>query len=130
MGWMMRVHFLVGAVLRFFLFATTSRQALGPPQPPVQWVPGAFTPQVKQLGCEGDHSPPSSAKVKNAWSFTSTLQYVFMVWCCIKHRDNFTSTLPDCINFLFISFSVACSTLECIYAFEHHLMSEMLTSLY
>jgi len=23
-------------------------------------------------GCEADHSPPSSAKVKNTWSFTST----------------------------------------------------------
>jgi len=24
------------------------------------------------LGHEADHSPPSSAKVKNAWSYTST----------------------------------------------------------
>jgi len=28
---------------------------------------------LKQLGCEADHSPPSSAEVKNAWSYTSTL---------------------------------------------------------
>jgi len=27
---------------------------------------------IKQLGCEADHSPPSSAKVKNAYSYTST----------------------------------------------------------
>jgi hypothetical protein len=32
---------------------------------------GSF-PGVKQLGCEADHSPPSSAEVKNAWSYTST----------------------------------------------------------
>jgi hypothetical protein len=28
---------------------------------------------VKRLGREHDHSPPSSAEVKNAWSYTSTL---------------------------------------------------------
>jgi hypothetical protein len=33
---------------------------------------GSF-PGVKQLGHGADHSPPSSAKVKNAWSYTSTL---------------------------------------------------------
>jgi len=26
---------------------------------------------VKRLGCEDDHSPPSSAKVKNVWSYNS-----------------------------------------------------------
>jgi hypothetical protein len=33
---------------------------------------------------------PSIAEVKNAWSYTSTPQYVFMEWCLVKHRDNFT----------------------------------------
>jgi len=28
-----------------------------------------------------DHSPPSSAEVKNAWSYTYTPQYAFMAWC-------------------------------------------------
>jgi hypothetical protein len=42
---------------------------------------------VKQLGCETDHSPPSSTKVKNEWSYTSTPQYVFMAWCLVKHMD-------------------------------------------
>jgi hypothetical protein len=41
-------------------------------------------------GREADHSPPSSAVVKNAWSYTSTPQYIFMVWCLVKHRDYFT----------------------------------------
>jgi hypothetical protein len=35
---------------------------------------------------------PSSAEIKNAWSYTSTPQYVFMAWCLVKHRDNFTFT--------------------------------------
>jgi hypothetical protein len=34
-----------------------------------------------------------SVEVKNAWSYTSTPQYVFMVWYFVKHSDNFTSTL-------------------------------------
>jgi len=51
----------------FFIFITVFRPTLGPTQPPVQWVLG-----VKQLGHEVDHSPPSSAEVKNVWNYTST----------------------------------------------------------
>jgi len=49
-------------------------------------VPGALSPGIKQPGYEGDHSPPSSAEVKNVWSCTSTPPYVFMVWCLVKYR--------------------------------------------
>jgi hypothetical protein len=52
-----------------FLFTATSRIALGPAQPPVQWVPGALLLGVKWLDCEADHSPPFSAEVKKL-SFT------------------------------------------------------------
>jgi hypothetical protein len=43
--------------LGIFLFAM-SRTALGPTQPPIQWVPGALSLGVKQPGHEADHSPP------------------------------------------------------------------------
>jgi hypothetical protein len=79
------------------LFTTASILALRPTQPPIQWVPGALSLGVKWLGCEVDHSPPSNAKVKNAWSYTSTPQYVFMAWYLVKHSDNFTFTF----NFTF-----------------------------
>jgi hypothetical protein len=50
--------------LGIFLFTTAFRIALGPTQPPIQWVPRILSLGVKRLGCEADHSPPSSAEVK------------------------------------------------------------------
>jgi len=47
-----------------FLLTTASRTALGPTQPPIQWVQGAFSLGVKRSGHEADNSPPSSAEVK------------------------------------------------------------------
>jgi hypothetical protein len=76
--------------LGIFLFTTVPTTAMEPTQLPVQWVPGALSRGVKRPGREADHSPPSSAEVNNVWSYTSTPQYVFMAWCLIKHRENFT----------------------------------------
>jgi hypothetical protein len=58
--------------LEFFLFTTASRTALGPTQPPIQWVPGARSLGVKRPGYETDNSLPSSAEVKNAWNYNAT----------------------------------------------------------
>jgi hypothetical protein len=55
-----------------FLFSTSSRPALGPTQPLIQWVLGVLSLGVKRQGCEADHSPPSSAEVKKMWIYTST----------------------------------------------------------
>jgi hypothetical protein len=65
------IQFLAGAMMGIFLFTTTFRPGLGPTQPPIQRVPGALTPAVKQ-GHEAVHSPPPSAKIKNVWSYNST----------------------------------------------------------
>jgi hypothetical protein len=35
-------------------------------RPPIQWVTGSLSLAVKRLGREADHSPPSSAELKNA----------------------------------------------------------------
>jgi hypothetical protein len=45
---------------QIFLLAPASRPALGPTQPPIQGTGGKAQP-----GLDADHSPPSSAEVKN-----------------------------------------------------------------
>jgi hypothetical protein len=51
---------------RIFPVASVSILALGLTQPPVQWVWRDPFPGAKaRLGCDTDHSPPSSAKVEN-----------------------------------------------------------------
>jgi hypothetical protein len=57
----------------------------------IQWVPGACTPWVKRPGHGADHSSPSSVKVKMNGAILRLHQYV-MVWCLVKHTDNFTFT--------------------------------------
>jgi hypothetical protein len=78
--------------LGIFLFDTMSRPVLGPIQPPMQRVSGTLFLGVKRSGREADHSSPPIAEVKNAWSYASTPPYIFMAWCLVKHRDNFTLT--------------------------------------
>jgi hypothetical protein len=58
----------------------TTRPALGPTQPPFQWIMG-----VKWSELEVNQSPPSSAEVKNESSYTSTCTV------CLHNmdRDNF-----------------------------------------
>jgi len=51
-----------------FLFKKAARRAMGPTQPPVQWILGIF-PGVKRPGRQVDHS--SSAEVANECSCTS-----------------------------------------------------------
>jgi hypothetical protein len=49
---------------RIFFISTSSRPALGPTQPPIQWVPRDPSPGVNRPRREADHSPPDSAEVK------------------------------------------------------------------
>jgi hypothetical protein len=56
-------------------FTTASRPTLRPTQTPIQWAPG-----VKRPECETDHSPPTSAKFRNTWSYSSSHQHDFMTW--------------------------------------------------
>lgn len=45
-------------------------------------------------GRDADHSSPSSADVKNAWSCFSTAPFVSIAWWFIQHSEKFTSLIP------------------------------------
>jgi hypothetical protein len=51
---------------KIFLISTASRLALGPTQPPIQWVPETIFPGVKRQRREAGQSSPSDAEVKNS----------------------------------------------------------------
>jgi hypothetical protein len=34
-------------------------------QPPIEWIPGDVSSEIKRQGREADHAPPSSAKIKH-----------------------------------------------------------------
>jgi len=73
-----------------------------------QWVSGALTLKIKRPTREAYHSLQSSAKVKNAWSSTSSpevlialwLLYVIMAWNLVKYRDTFTFTFGSVFFFV------------------------------
>jgi hypothetical protein len=70
--------------LGIFLFITASRTALGPTQPPIQWVQGALSLEVKRPRCETVTHLHLMPRSKNGWSCASTPQYAFMAWCSVK----------------------------------------------
>jgi hypothetical protein len=81
-----RVRFLAGA--GNFSLHHRIQNGSGPTQPPIQWVPVALSLGLKRPGREADHSPPSSAEVKNAWSYPLPNTPSWR-GAQLKHRDNF-----------------------------------------
>jgi hypothetical protein len=70
-----RVRFLAGAGNFSLHHCVQNGSGAHPASYPMS-TRGSF-PWIKRPGHEADHSPQSSAEVKNAWSYTSTPQYVF-----------------------------------------------------
>ena len=66
-----------------FLLSKVSRQDLVPTQPPIQWILRKFPTGVQQPDCEAKQSPPSRAKIKNEWRYTSITIYLHGA-----HTDN------------------------------------------
>jgi hypothetical protein len=93
-----RVQFLVGAGNFSLQHHVQTGSGAHPTPPPIQWVLG-----VKWLWHEAGHSPPSSGEVKSTWSYICTPHYIFMTWCLVKYKDNFTFYLTFIVSlFLFL----------------------------
>jgi hypothetical protein len=56
-------------------FSISSKPALWPTQPPLQWRRGSFPRDKAVEGREVDHIPPTSAEVKKTWIYTFTPPY-------------------------------------------------------
>jgi hypothetical protein len=57
----------------------------GPTQHPV-YILRALSAGVKESQHEGDHLLSSKTEDRSAWSYTSSYQYVFIMWCWIEHN--------------------------------------------
>jgi hypothetical protein len=66
------------------IFAIASRPALGPTQPPIQWVPGALLPGAKRPWREADHSLHLVPRSRMYGAIPPLPLYAFMVWCSVK----------------------------------------------
>jgi hypothetical protein len=81
----------------------------------------------KRPGREADNSPPSSAEVKNAWSYTSTPQYDFVAWCSVKAQGQLyfflinsgDISLHTCFSLCFIRYEIY------IHIFQIQVMSQL-----
>jgi hypothetical protein len=72
-------------------FPTTAfRPAVGPIKPRIQWVRGALSLGVKWWGVKLTTHLHLVPRPRMRGAIPPLTQYVLMVWCLVKHRDNFT----------------------------------------
>jgi hypothetical protein len=76
-NWMTTVHYQ--AEVQVFFLSTVTTFWVHPL--PILWVPCTLSLDAKWQVHKVDHCPLSSAEVRNAWNCTSTVQYIFVVWC-------------------------------------------------
>jgi hypothetical protein len=77
--------------LGIFLFTTASRTAVGPTQPPIQWILEALSLGVNRPGREAGNSPPSNSEVKELVElYLHSPNTPSWRGAQLKHRDNFT----------------------------------------
>jgi hypothetical protein len=121
------------------LFSKTYTGALWPNERPIQWVLGFF-PGRKRPGSDVDLPPPSTAAVKNEWSYTSTYnahkygkfcqtftEFAVLVYICIYLPDDDLVKVETCKRnisdkWLFIIDCAICWIKNCtIYCMEYGL---------
>ena len=71
MGWTTEESLFIHQQVQRIFHSPLSRLALGPTQPPTDWVLKADSPKVKRSEREADHLRTSSAKFKMNGAITS-----------------------------------------------------------
>jgi hypothetical protein len=69
---------LIPGMARFFFLYSVQTGSGALPASYPNGYRGLFSRGVKPQGREADHSPHTSAEVKNTWIYTSTPPYAFM----------------------------------------------------
>jgi hypothetical protein len=108
-----RVRFSEGTYI--ILISIMTRPPLGTTRFPIRWILGAFSQRVKRTKRKSDHSPLSSGKVRNSWSYASTSHMFFMdmVLQLLTETNAHTSErkhsswAPFCYIFIHLLFSLA-----------------------
>jgi hypothetical protein len=73
-----------------YVYSTAPRPILRSTEPLIRWIPGASSLRVKSPGREDDHSPITSAEVKNDGAIPPP--HMFSL---IKHSDNVTFSIYE-----------------------------------
>jgi hypothetical protein len=125
--WLMAAwsRFWVPAGVRYLsLLQNVPRPARRHTQPPTEWVQEALPQGVKRPQHEADHSPPSSAEIKNEWRYTSTPP----VYLHDVDRNTFTFTLSPLQTIIYKHiptqhvFNFVCSDkMTCLFSFKMNL---------
>jgi hypothetical protein len=119
--------------LGIFLFTTASRTALGSTQPPIQWVPGAFSLSLvlKRPGSEANLSPPSSAEVKG-WVELYLHSPNMPSWCGaqLKKAQGLYLHLPLPINYTQLLIEEVYSVYTVCCRFTYNKLSPLSTSVF
>jgi hypothetical protein len=74
----------------------SSRPALGPTQPPIQWVQRALSPGLKRPVHEAYHLPPTTAEVKKTWVYHAYIHSPIRLYEVVlkKSRTDIVLLLP------------------------------------
>jgi hypothetical protein len=77
------------------LFTTRSRPALGPTQPPIQWVLGALSLGIKRPGVKLTTHLHLVLRSRMPGAVPPLPQYAIMTWCSVKTQGQlYLYTLP------------------------------------
>jgi hypothetical protein len=101
-----------------------SRPALGPTQPPIQWVPGALSLWVRWPWSEADHSPPTSTRWLDLMHLIHTTRD-YRQYSAIAVLHTLEFTVPHALRFLVFTSRILATDLS---QSRWHFKSHMKTS--